>query len=348
MKRRDFLHAAAAATALSATASALHAQEAEPKLTFDTAGKFKIAQFTDTHYRVDKKDIAVESVRLIGETIDAEKPQLAVYTGDIVTNGKKFDGNVTQGWDDILAPCIERKVPYAVVFGNHDHENAEMPRRKIAEYIAQKPYSLLQPNPETVHGDTSYILEILNGDKPANLLYCLDSLNYSSTVHGYDWFRPNQIQWYREQSAAYTQKNGGKPVPALAFFHIPFNEYCEMIHFKVRDKRTLIGTRYEDECPGAVNSGMFLAMRECGDTVGTFVGHDHVNDYIGLWYGIALTYGRWSGTKTTYGGDKKIHGSRLIELSKDGGRTFRTWIRQRGGEKFDEISVPQDLTAKPK
>ncbi len=43
-------------------------------------------------------------------------------------------------------------------------------------------------------------------------------------------------------------------------------------------------------CP-RVNSGFFSAMLEAGHTKGVFVGHDHVNDYWGRLYGIALGYG---------------------------------------------------------
>ncbi|MDR0609791.1 MAG: metallophosphoesterase family protein [Planctomycetaceae bacterium] len=352
MKRRDFLQVTTATTILSVTGSAVCAEKPKPKpkLQYNSNGKFKIAQFTDTHYRVNQKDIAIESVHLIEETLDAEKPQLAVYTGDIVANKKHFAGNITQAWDDILAPCIEREIPYAVVFGNHENDHSEMKRREIVHYIAPKPFNLTQPSPPSITtGDTDYVLEIFDGDKIGNLIYCIDSGDTGCPFGcEYNALRSDHVQWYREQSNAYTKQNGGNPVPALAFFHIPVNEFSEMIHFKKRDQnKTIIhGKRQEDECTGAINGGMFLTMRECGDTMGIFVGHDHVNDYIGMWYGIVLAYGRWSGTKTTYGSDKMIHGSRIIELTKNTGRSFKTWIRQRDGKIIDDINVPNDLIAK--
>jgi hypothetical protein len=107
----------------------------------------------------------------------------------------------------------------------------------------------------------------------------------------------------------------------------------------------IVGQRFEVECPGAVNSGMFYAMWSQRDIMGIFAGHNHTNDYIGLNQGIALAYGRWSGSETTYGGRYVTHGARLIELSQDGGRSFRTWIRQRGGETLFDVHVPDDLVA---
>ena len=330
-------------------------------LQFTENGKFKIVQFTDTHYRTNKKKHCIEAVRLIEETLDAEKPQLAVYTGDIVVAG-----NTQKGWNDILAPCIERRIPYAVVLGNNDSEKSRLSRREIIGYLSDLPFSVTQPGPENVFGAGNYVLEIFDGDRLANLLYCLDSNSCpQSPLNGvYDWFHDDQIAWFRQQSTAYTQQNGGKPIPALAFFHIPLNEFGEMIHHQAvlasdglteyqagaiirtkRDYRTdlenvLVGQRFEMECPGAVNSGMFYAMWSQKDIMGVFAGHNHTNDYIGVYQGIALAFGRWSGSKTTYGGQYITHGARLIELSKKGGRSFRTWIRQRGGETFFAVRAP--------
>lgn len=338
-------------------------------LQFTDSGKFKIVQFTDAHYRTDKKEDCIETIRLIEEILDAEHPQLAIYTGDIVVAGK-----TKKGWDDILAPCIERKIPHAVVLGNNDSEKTKLSRREIVKYISKLPFSVTRPGPKNVFGVGNYVLEIFDGERLANLLYCLDSNSYPQPPHDgvYDWFHDDQIAWYKKKSKGYTKQNDGEPIPALAFFHIPLNEYGEMIHHQAvlaselmeykarailrmkRDYRTdfegvIIGQRFEIECPGAINSGMFYAMCSQGDIIGVFVGHNHTNDYIGLNHGIALAYGRWSGSNTTYGGRYITHGARIIELSNDGGRSFRTWIREgrireRDGKTFFAVQVPDDLT----
>ncbi|MDR2346709.1 MAG: metallophosphoesterase [Planctomycetaceae bacterium] len=340
MLRRDFLKTAAAigaaASSVSSVSTILHAESADdyikPKLQFTDNGTFKIAQITDTHYRNDK-DFARESIKLIAETIEAEKPQLVVYTGDIVVSV-----NIYKGWDDILSPCIESKTPWAVVLGNHDDE-AKVSRKQIIDHIKGKPFSVTEPGPENIKGCGNYVLPIFDGNKTAFLIYCMDSNAYSpiKNLRGYDWFDRSQIEWYKSQSIEYTKNNENKPLPALAFFHIPLNEYAEMIHFKNK----IIGERNENECCGLVNSGMFLAMLESRDIMGIFVGHDHVNDYVGLRHGIALGYGRFSGTKTTY--VKEPHGSRIIEINNSGKRTFVTWIRLRNGEIIHKAEIPKDF-----
>ena len=76
-----------------------------------------------------------------------------------------------------------------------------------------------------------YVLPIFSSDgkKESALLYCMDSHSYSKLkdIKGYDWFKLNQINWYKEQSEMYKDKNVGNSLPALAFFHIPLPEYVE-------------------------------------------------------------------------------------------------------------------------
>lgn len=110
-------------------------------------------------------------------------------------------------------------------------------------------------------------------------------------------FTLDQVNWYRSQSAAYTERNGGKPLPALAFFHIPLPEYNQAA---ADESAILIGTRMEKACAPLLNTGMFAAMKEAGDVMGTFVGHDHDNDYSVMWHGILLAYGRFTGGNTEY------------------------------------------------
>ena len=40
----------------------------------------------------------------------------------------------------------------------------------------------------------------------------------------------------------------------------------------------------EKACAPLLNTGMFAAMKEAGDVMGTFVGHDHDNDYSVMWH----------------------------------------------------------------
>ena len=286
-------------------------------LRFGANGKFKIIQITDTHIIADSEH-SKETIEMLHQVLDAEKPDLVIFTGDIVT-GKPYKA----GFDLVIEPVISRKIPWALVFGNHDDEQ-DMTRRELAAYIQSYQFNTGQMKAvKNVSGYGNYVLEVKDSDgkKVKAILYGMDSNAYSTMkpmVDGYGWFAFDQVEWYRKQSSKYTLGNRGTPLPALAFFHIPLPEY-----HAVTDQK-MIGAKLEDICSPEVNSGLFLAMLEKGDVMGTFVGHDHVNDYIFNHYGIALAYGRFSGSKNTYTGLK--NGVRVIELT-EGQRNFDTWIR---------------------
>lgn len=303
----------------------------KPTLKFNRDGKFKIIQFTDVHYQKLNKESAV-ALELINEVLDAEKPDFVVFTGDVI-----YAKPVKEGLDDVFDPVSKRGIPWAYVFGNHDDEFG-MTRKQLMDYATQKPYCLAQAGDKSLSGIGNYILEVRNAsDSVGALLYFFDSGAYTpiKKLGTYDWLRLDQINWYTQQSAAYTASNKGNPYPALAFFHIPLAEYPLM---KAAKDPKMIGNKDETECNGKLNSGMFTAMRMAGDVMGTFVGHDHDNDYIGEYYGIYLAYGRFSGGKTVYNNLGK-NGCRVIELT-NGKREFDTYIRLRGGEKLYPVNYP--------
>ena len=86
-------------------------------------------------------------------------------------------------------------------------------------------------------------------------------------------------------------------------------------------------------------------MLNCGDVMGTFVGHDHVNDYAVCWKGIMLCYGRFTGSKNTYYDIPGGNGARVIELT-EGERGFKSWIRLHDGKVINGIAYPEDFKKK--
>ena len=71
-------------------------------------------------------------------------------------------------------------------------------------------------------------------------------------------------------------------------------------HANAVNKHNIAGERNEEEYPGPINSGMFPAMLERGDVKGVFYGHDHVNTYMGNYYGILLGYAGSTGFGTLW------------------------------------------------
>lgn len=71
---------------------------------------------------------------------------------------------------------------------------------------------------------------------------------------------------------------------------------------------------------------MFAAMKESGDVMGIFVGHDHDNDYAVMWKGILLAYGRFTGGNTEY--NHLSNGARIIVLEKAPARSLPGFVRK--------------------
>lgn len=103
------------------------------------------------------------------------------------------------------------------------------------------------------------------------MIYCIDSHNHVRTQlageKGYAFITPEQVEWYRRSSDAFTKANGGQPLPAVAFFHIPFPEY----YLATSDPSVIMyGTRMEAPCSPKLNTGLFVNMRVKGDVMGVF------------------------------------------------------------------------------
>ena len=303
-------------------------------LKFGDDKKFKIVQFTDVHWKADS--IASEEAgERMSEVLDAEKPDLVIFTGDVIF-GKPADKSMRCA----LEPTIKRGIPFAVTFGNHDDELG-MSRKELYDFIKDMPGNLTS-TVEGLSGVTNFILPVKasDGSKDAAILYVFDSNSYATLkgIKDYGWIKHDQVRWYIDESKKFTEANGGTPLTALSFFHIPLPEYHEAVQ---NEGSFLIGTRKEKACAPEINTGLFAAMKEAGDVLGVFVGHDHVNDYAVSWKGIMLCYGRFTGGKTVYHDMPGGNGARVIELT-EGVRQFRSWIRLKGGQVINEFTYPSE------
>lgn len=294
-------------------------------------GKFRVAQFTDIHW--DQKSPNCEkTMASIRSVLKAENPDVAMLTGDVVTANPGVEG-----WQTVISIFEEAQVPFTVMMGNHDAEIVA--KDTIYSLLRRSPYFIGEKGPDDIQGAGNQVVPVYGSDgkAPAALLYCLDSNDYpASKEYGtYDWIRFNQIDWYRRQSARYTSENGGKPLPALAFFHIPLPEYKE-----VAGTGTILGQKKEGVASPDINTGLFASLIEMGDVMGTFVGHDHANDYIGMHYNLALAFGRVSGWDA-YGDFER--GARIIDM-REGEFEFESWIRTPSGKEYTYY-YPSGLTS---
>lgn len=325
---------------MTAMALLLITDTAAAQLRFGADHKFKIVQFTDVHwiYNDARSDEAGENMRRI---LDAEKPDLVVFTGDVV-----FASPAKPAYDQALAPVIERNLPFAVVLGNHDIE-FDLTGEQILEHLATKPGNLTSTT-TGISGVTNYLLTVKQSDanRDALALYMFDSHRDSQApdaIGGYAWIERDQIDWYCSTSDRLTAVAGSKPVPAVAFMHIPVPEFEYAV---TGFDNFMVGTRKEAVCCPKINTGLFASMLIKGDIMCILAGHDHVNDFITEWKGIALAYGRYTGGATVYNDIQGGNGARVIEFT-EGQRTFRTWIRlNHTNQVIQEVTWPGDFKNK--
>nr|WP_231747559.1 metallophosphoesterase family protein [Auraticoccus cholistanensis] len=310
---------------------------------FGSDGRFRIVQFNDTQddERTDRR-----TVELMGAVLDDQQPDLVVMNGDNITGGCADEREMRQAMNNVVDPMERRRVPWVITFGNHDEDSTPqggLDEADMLEVYRSYRYNLNQPGPKGVTGTGNMALSI--GSRRSRrsdgfTVYLLDGGRYApETIAGqdlagyptWDWLRMNQVEWYCRTSREIERRNR-RPVPALMFVHIPLWEHRFMWfggvdgrnggnHELAVQRHGIVGERNEDECPGPFNSGLFSAVLDRGDVRGIFCGHDHVNTYVGDYYGVLLGYAGNTGFGT-YGlpgaERNRLRGARVFDLTEAG------------------------------
>lgn len=170
-------------------------------LSFQQDGTFKIVQFTDIHWK-DGRAEDRRSRKLMESVLDAEQPDLVVFTGDIIYSAPVAPEDVEcenpqQAFRDAVAVVEERGFPWAFVFGNHDTEQ-RISREELMQVALTHKHIIAESGPEHIEGSGNYTIELVDTEgNPAFNLYFLDSGSYSPLEHvpGYNWIHRDQIGW---------------------------------------------------------------------------------------------------------------------------------------------------------
>ncbi|KAI9893621.1 MAG: hypothetical protein M1814_006417 [Vezdaea aestivalis] len=268
----------------------------KPTLRVTKDGKFKIMQVSDLHlstgtgicrdaepkgFNGGKCEADTRTLEFIGRLLDEEKPQLVVLSGDQVNGETSPD--VQSAIFKFAELFIQRKIPYAAIFGNHDDEG-NMKRSALMSVIEPLPFSLSSAGPSDIAGVGNYFIEVLGRGASHNsalTIYMMDTHGYSPderTFKGYDWLKQDQIDWFRKTAQANKAKDDHVNYPLkhmdMAFIHIPLPEYRDPSNPRV-------GAWRESPTAPGFNSGFRDALVEMGVSF-VSCGHDHVNDYCAL------------------------------------------------------------------
>ena len=325
----------ASALCLTLAVSPAQAQN-DASLRFPSDGKLKIAVFADVQ---TTQMVPQDLLDNLNAVLDQEQPDLVVYLGDQVEGMHPYihlgnnESHVRHIIDQVLSPVVERNIPFAVVFGNHDSHDAGVPKEPQMEYYRSFPGCLSEDADPSLPGcGTCHLLYYTaDGSRPAVDLYFVDSLEYDPSG-GYGCVSREQIAWCAAEMEASAQANGGQPVPAVYFQHIVVPEIYDT--FTQADSKEAAGafeghgigkgTWYtapagmegvlEAPCPPDFSNGQFAAWREAGNVKAAFFGHDHVNSYIARLDGIDLV--ACPGASYTSYNDREARGVRMIEIDE--------------------------------
>lgn len=328
--------------------------ESNKKLYF-TKGAFKIIQLADLHMGVGENECVDEyptteschadpkTFDFINKVLDIEEPDLVVFTGDQIMGDRSVQDSESTLLK-VVEPVIKRKIPWAMVWGNHDDEGS-LSRWELSELASTLPYSLFQFSPfdtkDNSFGVGNYIHQVYNKSDPTDVLmtfYFLDSHKYSKAgkiYPGYDWIKEDQWAYIKNvyENDLYKNIPTDKPHVSMAFFHIPLPEYLNIASKKHPGERNqIVGNFKEGVTAPKYNSGGLEVLNQLGVEV-TSCGHDHCNDYclkddtesnpVWLCFGGGAGEGGYAG----YGGtERRI---RTYEINPYNGNIY-TWKRLNG------------------
>lgn len=323
-------------------------------LKFGADGKFRILHITDIHdvepEMDDDPDPEIpascdkETLNVIEKLLEKTNPDLVVFGGDNVSGyWQEFTYDLVKSTiDKIVAPIKKRNIPLCVVFGNHDGEvgfHTEFQMMMYMEY--ENCRSNLNDADVYGCGNCCITVKSSDGKKDALAIWLIDSNDYQYNEKGeirYDCVHDDQIEWYEKRAAQLKEANGGSPLPAILFQHMPVQQEYDYVKEATADekydflrdgkyiryeKELLDGRIRECPCPANIERNyrnQFESWKKAGDVFAAFFGHDHVNDFHIVIDGINI-YQTLGAGYFTYGEER---GGRLIVLDENDIRNIHT------------------------
>lgn len=304
--------------------------ETKHKLKFREDGTFRVVMMSDIQESAQYDPRSLRSVEVI---LDEADPDLVILGGDNCFGPEIHNKEDLKAFIEIFtAPMEKRGIPWAHVFGNHDHDVKLDLDEHQALYEAH-PMCVSMHTGLDVHGKTNFVLPIYNKeDKIALAVWGLDTncqleqssewveqckrdghllpIEINSTPDEYAYWGMvcvDQLLWYYNTSIE-LEKTVGKKVPGLLCMHVPPNEY--QITRDNPEKYGRGGNYDEGFCGMGQDPGVVKLVRHRGDIFAISCGHTHMNDYESEYEGIRLFWDACTGYRC-YGVNER-RGGRLF------------------------------------
>ena len=314
------------------------------ELKFNKNGKFKILMMSDI-----QETLAYDKRTLDGmnKLIEKEKPDLVILGGD------NCDGTVLKTEQELRdyikifsEPMESKKIPWAHVFGNHDHdiEIDDIQKTKIYEEYEY----CISKHTEDIYGTTNFVLPIKHSNKNeiAFNIWGLDSnnqiitanipidenmkqLNKPSMSCKWDIIHFDQQMWYWNSSKE-IEEYCNKKINGMLFMHIPPWEFQYIVDNP--EYTNASGSMDEIMKIGMFNSGIFSTILQRNDIKCIACGHSHNDCFEGDFCGIKMCLDACAGY-SPYGIDS-LRGGRIFEIDEKNTNNIKTYMVH-----YEEINI---------
>lgn len=326
----------------------------ERKIQFPESGKIKIMQVSDPQ---DMHIVRSAMVKMLNAAYDKVKPDLIVFTGDNILgnhvddaiigphkNKKKSvtEKRIKKALSHILKPVEKRKIPFCMVYGNHDDRNVLTKQEQADCYKEYEYFFGLNSDEPQLDCDT-YNVPIYDskGEKIIYNLWLMDSAGKDDgSGNGFEYVKSEAIEWYKRKSDELRAANGGEPVMSLMFQHIPVPETKELFIECEKDDKCAVfdrntqkyykldtekanGFAFEYAETTDRDFGQLEALREKGDVCALVFGHDHLNCFTSELHGVNVI--QTPGASFRSYGNEISRGVRVFEIDEKDTSSFSTY-----------------------
>ena len=252
----------------------------------------------------------------VKELVDRTRPDLITITGDIAW----AENYVSY---ECLANLLDSTgIPWAPVWGNHDHQCGMEPLLKAAELLKQHPLCLLEDG-DTAFGHGNYILTINEGNTPITALLMIDSHNSTEVEENgtkrwaYDKLWPDQLVWIGNQAEAL--KNQGYK-DAMMLLHIPLFCYRAAAEKAFPGGRggdsDIYGQQHELIASHPMEDNALPMIKKSGLITHVLAGHDHCNNFMIDHEGVRLMFACKTGAGCYW--QSAMSGGTVITIGSEG------------------------------
>lgn len=304
-----------------------------PMLKFRADGTFRVLMMSDIQ---ESAAYDPRSLRSVCALLDSAEPDLVIWGGDNCYGPEVRSREDLEAFLEVFTkPMADRNIPWAHVFGNHDHD-VPIDLTLHQELYEARPMCVSGHTDSSVHGSSNFVLPIFDTDgrRPLFAVWGLDTNNEASQLDSlvpsgdmlseaklknnplglgrWSTLHFDQLMWYWNTSLE-LEKTWGQKLPGLLCMHIAPHE------FKMAAANPGVcvknGSYGEDLDPAVLNSGIFSQILQRGDIRTIACGHTHMNDFEAEYCGIRLCWDGCAGYRCY--GDDNVRGGRLFVISRE-------------------------------